>query len=228
MSSPIWLLAKSRLRQFGCGPADEWHSQSALIESCFTRHLRLRIAPALRTVASTITFAKEVSTWSRMTLSIFHRWKMRLKSTRRVQSNPGCWSTASKSVMARSPNIWCRAVTSRLPSLRRRTTAQTLDMPSSCSRAGGAATTFCACIGLPDLGSSRMWAGSWRSSAWPTGSKDLWRSRSPLRTLRRPTPAWRGASRCDDQVPKRRKDPGVLVCLTLSSTIHQGGQERQR
>ncbi len=236
MSIPVWLMAKNRFQLSCAYNASTCHSLPSLVVSRILRDSRFSVTPReqltgaspLRTVASTITVAKENSTCPRMTLGSSRQWKMMRRGTRRVRLSPGCWSTAPRSVMPRSLNVWSRVVTSRLRSSKPKTTVQTLGMPFSYSRAGGAATTSCASIGLPAHDCSRTWAGSWRSSAWSTGSKDLWQSRSPLRTLRRLTPVWLGVSRCDGPVCERREEARVLVCFALSRLTHPATQERRR
>ena len=153
----------------------------------------LTVSPPLRTVTSLIDRVQESHTCPRMTPSIFRRPRATRRGTHRAQSGPGCWSTARRSPTPKSPNALKPVVTSRQPSSRQRTNAQTPGMRFSCSRVGGAATTSCASTGQPDHDCSGTWTGSWRSSALLTGSKDLSPSQSHPQTPKKPIPAWRGA-----------------------------------
>ena len=153
----------------------------------------LTVSSSLRTVTSLIDRVKESHTCPRMTPSIFRRPKATRRGTHRARLGPGCSSTARRSPTPRSPNAWKPVVTSRQPSSRHSTNALTPGMRSSCSRVGGAATTSCAYTGQPAHDCSGTWTGSWRSSAWLTGSKDLSPSQSHPQTPKKPIPAWRGA-----------------------------------
>ena len=153
----------------------------------------LTVSPPLRTVSAFTVRVQESHTCPRMTPSIFHRPRATRRGTHRAQSGPGCWSTARRSPTPRSRNAWPRVATSRQPLSKHRTIELNHDMQSSCSRAGGAATTSCVSTGRHGRGCSGTSAGSWRSSAWLMGSRDLWPLRSHPQTLKKPILAWRGA-----------------------------------
>ena len=154
----------------------------------------LTVSPPLRTVTALIVRVQESHTCPRMTPSIYPPPEG--DEERHPQGSSQVLDAGA--LLADHPRRDHRTpgqpvVTSRQPSSRRRTIALTPGMRSSCSRVGGAATTSCASTGQPDHDCSGTWTGSWRSSAWLTGSKDLSPSQSHPQTPKKPIPAWRGA-----------------------------------